>query len=108
MENNLPPFYVGQRVVALKTSPIVLGVQIKRGDVYTVKEIFFCKCKQWILVVNEVAISYQGQRIMCCIENVAYSNAGGSAKYFAPILENFQSITLEKVLEQETKLISVN
>ena len=108
MENNLPPFYVGQKVVALRTSPVVNGAQIIKGNTYTVKDIFFCKCGDWIVVVKEVKMDCPKPWTMCCKENYHSSNVAGPSYVFAPIEENFQPITLEKVLEQETQFISVN
>lgn len=102
---NLPPFYVGQKVVCLKTSPT--GVP-KKGCTYTVQACFQCpECKEWHIKIFEVASPYT--KYSCCIPiKTTGKYIGGPAKYFAPIHENFESISLSKVLEEETKLISVN
>lgn len=92
MDNiNLPPFYIGQRVVALDDSCPGFGYQYKKGDEKQVDKLRFSeKSKKWdFLPVGE------SRYHLACHK-------------FAPIQENFQSISLEKVLELETPLISVN
>lgn len=102
---NLPPFYVGQRVVALKN-----GFFHIKGEKYTVAEMMFCSsCKVWSVLTSEN--SFEPASIYHCdcganLKSTIY--VGGNAKYFAPIEENFQSISIEKVLEKETPLIGVN
>jgi hypothetical protein len=109
MKNSLPPFYIGQRVVALKTSFKRNGFQIIEGKTYTVKEQYQCaKCGKWVVGLAELSPINPDNWKSCCMDDCKLSCAGGNAKYFAPVVENFQSITLEKVLEEETKLISVN
>jgi hypothetical protein len=106
---NLPPFHIGQKVVALKTSFKRHGFQIVKWEVYTVKDQYQCeKCGKWVVGLAELSPINPNQWRSCCMDDCKLTCAGGNAKYFAPIVENFQSITLEKVFEQETKLISVN
>lgn len=95
---NLPPFYVGQKVVYLdKTEGIFLGTaKIKKHDVCTVTGMELTKGwkisdkKEWFISVAEdtVHIYYSGD--------------------FVPIETTFQEISYEKVMEEEKKLISVN
>ena len=95
---NLPPFYIGQRVeyIDVVDGIIMGGKPLKKGDKVTVVGVSFEKGwtirneKLWFIEID-IAIGY------------LYS-----AKDFVPIEENFQSISLEKILEEETKLISVN
>ena len=88
MDINLPPFYVGQRVVQLVDGS---RGQSKKGDVHTVLGIKLLS--QWCIDIGQK----EGDRTIWCWHYC-----------FAPIQENFQSISLEKILEEETKLISVN
>lgn len=102
---NIPPFYVGQKVVALKSSKSKHGYQVVKGLTYTVQDYFQCTgCKEWKIGIKEMPIV--GNNIQCCMPAPINSFCCGPAKYFAPIIENFEAITFEKVLEQE--LSSVN
>jgi hypothetical protein len=101
MKNTLPPFCVGQRVIRTVASK---GGLLKKGSVYIVTGISFC-CAEWGW---RVSIEGGDNSFLSCSSCNKKSNENYAAKYFAPIHENFQSITLEKVLEEETKLISVN
>lgn len=107
-EINLPPFYVGQRVVAVKDN---IDRLFKKGDCFTVTGIIksVCKCNDWDV---NVGISKVSNSLECTVCKTIWENttkyAWFSFRRFAPIEENFQSISLEKVLEEETKLISVN
>ena len=103
---NIAPFYIGQKIVRIGYStPIV-----KKGLIYTVADCFKCKCGAWKVTVLEYP--YTGDIIFKCdscgkaIKHVFHF--GGAAENFAPVHENFQSISLTKVLEEETKLIGVN
>jgi hypothetical protein len=90
---NLPPFYAGQKVVSLigwEDARRIYGYNYpSKGQVVVVQGIESNGHGGWhIQVPNcEVVLWY---------------------KHFAPIEENFQSISLEKVLEKETPLIGIN
>lgn len=108
---NLPPFYIGQRVVAIET-----GELWKKGDEFIVKGIKpgCCKTTSWKVDVG-ILLPPCGRpyKISCEYCHVGYISYAGNIFWaehnaFAPIQESFQSISLEKVLEQETKLIGVN
>lgn len=98
MNNNLPPFYVGQRIVALKTSLKKDGLQIIKGNHYTVYDVYKCSgCKNWIVELVELRLPpLHNFNIKCCVKSDNLTHAGGNAKNFAPIQENFQSITYQK------------
>lgn len=109
-ELNLPPFYVGQKVVALRSVKTELNGIVK-GTVYTVKELTQCTCGEWKVDVG-LMVSKTG-RCLCATCDSPYGVTGSRVIYvaaplLAPVQENFQSISLEKVLEKETALISVN
>lgn len=109
---NLPPFYIGQRVVALVTKNNDIGVVIKKNNVYTVLRTQRCgKCGQWHIDVGvKFDIKEYSNECGSCPADLPIKDntAWCYVQAFAPITENFQSITLEKVLETETPLISVN
>ena len=99
---NLPPFYIGQKVVCLKGAG-----KIVKDQIYTVADCFQCQvCKEWHVQFSELPTGRPDYH--CCEVIKSSQHLGGPAKYFAPIQENFQSISLEKILEEETELISVN
>ena len=104
-EINLPPFYAGQKVVALVT-----GFGMNKGDQKTVISCFK-HCCQWHIDIG--LLSPVDKTFTCKKCNSKLQLINGKTLYpeavcFAPVQENFQSISLEKVLEEETKLISVN
>ena len=99
---NLPPFYIGQRVVALRNASNQIGVSIKKGQIYVVKDCIQCACGNWDI---DLGLPYIGTRFSTCRQctNILpITRAWVNAKILAPITDNFQSITLEKVLETET------
>lgn len=94
MENlNLPPFYVGQKIVSLiswNQVRVLYGYKYpQKEQVVVVTDIFKNNGGEWMVTIPGCEVPLWSKR-------------------FAPIHENFQSISLEKVLEEETKLISVN
>lgn len=104
---SIPPFYVGQEVVCI--NPIGRLVKDKK---YTVLGLFQCKvCKKWQIGFCDMDGDESGMKCPCGWIT-STENAGpyrfAYAHRFAPITSTFQSITLEKVLEEETKLIGVN
>lgn len=108
MENlNLPPFYPGQKVVALESAPS--GI-IKKGDIFTVHSCmnFGCSCG-WHVFLNEFP------RYSDCYYSCKHKDhhdtpkfGGGFAYRFAPLEEKFEHISLSKVIEIETCLVSEN
>jgi len=112
--NNLPPFYVGQKVVALSN-----GLVRRKGKVYTVTMLDKCKCGHIIHLDN---ITYEpndmngkpitkGEKYECNCGDIIVHD--GFAKFysdnFAPIQESpFPSLTYSKVVEKESELISLN
>lgn len=106
---NLPPFYVGQRVVALITI-VKPYISLVKGTEYIVLDLYQCQiCKEWNVGFARFIKDATVRKLTCCTKDYnapPYYYAG--ATRFAPITENFQSISLEKVLETETPLISVN
>lgn len=105
---NLPPFYVGQKVVAIKDSQ---DGKAKRGIIYTVALCIQCKCGAWMVGIVELPAEYDSSYHNRCLN--LYEHTGiycrfGESKYFAPVQEEFQSISLEKVIEKEKPLTCAN
>lgn len=104
---NLPPFYVGQRVVALNT-----GITLVKNKVYTITGIYpsDCGCQGWDVTVGLLTNQTTHRCDVCGRQGLI--NRTNQRLYlhslFAPIEETFQAITLEKVLENETPLVSAN
>lgn len=90
---SISPFYVGQEVAAVKDNKPSMAQKYKKGDVVTVEAL-----KQ-SPISGLWNFQFKGQLNRKCWLDCSR---------FAPITSAFQSITLEKVLEEETKLIGVN
>lgn len=109
-EINLPPLFVGQTVVAIKDGKDSNNLVVyKVGQKFIVNGLMHHPCDGWLVDVGIVVRSGNGTKCKECLLKLnsdfiwwCYS------KHFAPIEENFQSISLEKVMEKETHLISVN
>lgn len=103
-EINLPPFYKGQRVVNVKR---IIHARIKKGTEFIVKDLLQCKCGEWAV---DVGVKLKGEFEISCVCEAVLSERIVWLQHslFRPVQENFQSISLEKVLETETPLISVN
>lgn len=86
------PFYVGQKVVAVRAVP---GSSYKNGTVYTIKTCHYSYCEN-------------GNRHFWYVGVVELNTDWNTPTIFEPIGEEFQYIELSEVLEIETKLISVN
>lgn len=90
---NLPPFYIGQKVVG--SDSVMLASMIKKGQPYVISSLQYKNCNS--------------AKIYCWYVGVeGNDNIWMTPRLFTPIDEFFQSITLEKVLENETGFISVN
>lgn len=101
---SLPPFYVGQKVVVLKRLYVA---KKKKGTIVEVLAIMRCKCGLWLIDIGTKC--KHDFDITCECENVIDNGIMWlDARMFAPIQENFQSISLEKILEEETKLVGAN
>lgn len=106
MNKNIPPFYVGQRVVALNDATNNAGYSIKKGEEFTVKQIK-SSCCRWIVDIG-FETKVDGNICGACGKvYLSYGVVWCNARHFAPITSQFQSITLEKILEIETPLVGV-
>lgn len=108
MSENLPPFFSGQKVVCLET----LGPPMIKGIIVTVHDTFQCpNCKTWHTRIVEFpapTTNNAGYGCKCGYRHPVSGYFGAPSIYFAPIQENFQSISLTRILEKETELIGSN
>ena len=108
-QDNIPPFYPGQKVVAIKTSGrhYPTGMQFIKDETYTVIKCVQCTCGKWMIVCKELPVPDNAGNVWCHTQcDLPYCS--GDAKYFRPVVEDFQSITLTEVIKIESPLISVN
>lgn len=106
-EINLPPFYVGQRVVAINDGNDKITTVVHKGQEFVILDIYQCSaCNKWKVDIGHLTHS---SCTSCKCGKIKHGNIKwAAAEIFAPIQETFQSITLEKVLETETRLLGVN
>lgn len=106
MDNkNIPPFYVGQEVECIKSH---LWGFISKGQKFVVTGVYkFCCC--WQVTVG-VDTGWMDSTCNKCnhVSNHKNNEFPFAASLFSPIITNFESISLNKVLELETPLIGVN
>ena len=119
MEKNFHPFYIGQKVV------YITGVNMPKGSIHTVTNVRLNFCGNCYRIeinnikcqpehpdeINKATIIECGE-CGSCVHKETYLNSGyindWRATSFRPLNEEFQSISYEKVLEEESLLISVN
>lgn len=104
---SLPKFYVGQKVVAVKDHS--QGV-FKKGDSFSVSGVYpaVCKCPNYRITIG---LSWRTGNRSCPICNIDGLPISSSERCFdedsfESIVEKFQAITFEKIMEKE--LTSVN
>lgn len=92
---SLPKFYVGQKVVCL-----VDTYSLQEGKIYTVTTVDTnCKCGS-----IGVGILPDTTHLHCDRCNITFEQAKDRlfpAPYFQPLIEEYQSISFEKVIENE-------
>lgn len=106
---NLPPFYIGQKVVFNRSYPLV---GIKKGDIITVDTISTCSCGH-----HHVNTGVKHNRpatisnCSVCLEEITTHPTEYicSTTSLDPLIEEpFPSLTLSKVIEKELSLVSMN
>lgn len=107
---NFPPFYPGQRIVCVDDAYNFIPIPIKKDIEYRVISCkqSGCSCKQWIV---DIGITSECPNTLCNICGGSYISSPEwflRANRFVPIEEKFESISLTKVYEIESPLISVN
>ena len=110
--NNLPPFYVGQKVVA--NCNHISG--IVKDKIYTVLGVYKSHCGYAINVGIQINLNvYNNTNSICTCGAVfkkpieSYGIHEVSTTRFSPLQDQvFPSLTMSKVLEKESQLISMN
>lgn len=105
MNTNLPPFYVGQKVVYVATDDLK---RIATGSQWTVIRIMLAKCDCWLI---DIGLNTPATGLFCYKHIFIVSSDGtlwSLANHFVPIEQTFQSISFEKVVEIESPLIGIN
>ncbi len=104
---NLPPFYVGQRVICIVGSELT-----SEDETYIVTGIYrgVCKCAKWVISVGieETAPGTLMNCGRCNKKLVRREQCVHPAQHFVPETNSFESISFEKVVEIESPLVSVN
>lgn len=107
-KHNLPPFYIGQKVVALKN----MRQGIKKGDVFPVKNIakWPCNCTSWV-----IDIGYFDDCEKCCCDcrtSIVKPIPGAliiSANNFAPLQQQkFPLMTFKQVVKKEKEHVLID
>lgn len=104
---NLPPFYVGQRVVCIEHTPQWVSdfagmINIKKGDIVTVRGYSKAVGHRGIFF-NEIR-----NKINKDFPKEDGNEGCYNSKHFTPVSEKFESISLSEIAKEESKLISVN
>lgn len=102
--SNLPPFYIGQKVVAIKNHS--QGV-FKKGDTFTVLGVSKHCCK-WCI---EIGIQGMGkwECSVCNVEHPHIKEWFMHADMFSPIQEqSYPLMTFSKIVEKEKEQILIN
>lgn len=100
---NLPPFYIGQKVVAKEDHEKGF---FTKGQEFVVREVKR-PCCNWEIRIDVNVSEFAGAICPNCFK-ISRPEPFFRHSRFSPVEENFQSITLEKVLETETPLVSAN
>lgn len=102
MDNiNMPPFYIGQKVVAIKNSKS--GATYKKGEIHTVLNILKCDCGRYLIDIGFKVIQGTGTRCDVCQKSVNKDYVWYcDSRSFAPAIQEqeFKQTTYSKVLEE--------
>src|SRR5688572_6234385 len=87
------PFYVGQKVVALRSSKIPHPIQ--KGDIVTIAEIKRCSChRKWFVSIEEFPLDNpDNYKAQCC--GYRFSHFGSHYDNFAPLPPAYENISAE-------------
>ncbi|HET8963745.1 MAG TPA: hypothetical protein VFM99_07605 [Chitinophagales bacterium] len=98
MNNNIPPFFVGQRVVAIKDHS--QGV-FKNGDEFVITSIF-PGCCQWLVTIG-IPVNLDKTECTLCgtIHNSPKKERYFGSSSFAPVIEEFIQMTYKQCINAE-------
>lgn len=99
---NLPPFYVGQRIVAIVEKKFLV-----KGKIYVVIGLHKYKCGCWVVEVERID-GYETYCGICSTENDLKKGVWHDVEFFVPLEQTFRSITFEEVIKIESPLIGIN
>lgn len=112
MENlNLPPFYVGQKVV------YITGISMPKNSTHFVSKIVQVECGCWHMAINGLPFNKlpKGHTLTCLECKKGFPQTEENSFYgwdpnsFRPIQEQkYPLIKLTKVIEKEKQLMSAN
>lgn len=104
--NNLPPFYVGQKVV------YITGNNMPKNSIHIILGIIRMPCGCWVLDIGKKRSSFK--RLTCMLHDYSKKVMDSDVNYFnstsfRPLLESpFPSLTFKEVIKKERELISMN
>ena len=102
----IPPFYIGQRVVAVRDS--LHSGCFKKGDEKIVFGIIQMPCGCWCVDVGDKTVF---EFVSCSIHKDRTKSMlilWASATAFAPITSTFQTISYSEVLEKEKEFVGAS
>lgn len=100
--NNLPSFYVGQKVVYIGRYKELIG------SIHTITKVYKIRCGCYIVETDNLSNDDYNTCSDCGCRIYIYGKVG-MASSFKPLQESvFPSLTMSKVLEKESQLISMN
>ena len=99
--NNLPPFFVGQKVVCVKANADSLGNNLVRDNTYTVQGVHKCECG-WKVSVGGIT---DNRIIRCpCGCPDPDTNVWWFSNRFAPLDQtSFPAMTFKEIQKVEVK-----
>lgn len=112
--NNLPPFYIGQKVV------YITGNYMPKNSTHIVRKCYKAPCGCYKIEIDQnpdwtfIEPKYDYIEMKCCgnvISVMDYNKIqnGWYSQSFRPLQESpFPSLTYSKVVEKESELISLN
>jgi hypothetical protein len=105
----IPPFFIGQKIICIKGRKGKYSEVIK-DQTYIVGECIYCEnCKVWwvgVLKQSGLIVSICPSCHVVVPASNKYYYYG--AELFAPIEENFQSISFKECIEKEQVVTSIN
>jgi len=102
--NNLPPLYIGQKVV------YITGYNMPKDSIHIVKDVFKIKCcNTWIISITTPFIIGKGYHLCSCcntelssdfILNIPKNQSFSASSFRAIESQSFPLLTYSKVLEE--------
>jgi hypothetical protein len=95
----IPPFYIGQKVVCVKTS---VREVYKEGELYVVRELIRCpKCGEWLVGCTPHNLQTPKFTHSCGSEFPATSYWVVNHYSFTHLFHNYKSVTFQDITELE-------